>query len=86
MLLQFSGLAQTLRSRATVDFATMPDAGASNANSRIKRAFSRFMHALHESRRIHAEREIARHRHLIPRWTPAGERFEAGPGRGRRGF
>jgi hypothetical protein len=84
MLLQYSGLAETLRSKATVDFTAMP-AGASNANSRVARAFARFIHALHESRRLQAEREIARHRHLIPPWTPAGERFAAGPGRDHRG-
>jgi hypothetical protein len=85
MLLQYSGLAETLRSKATVDFTAMPGAAAGIAKSRIARAYARFIHALHESRRIQAEREIARHRHLIPRWTPAGERFEAGPGHGRRG-
>jgi hypothetical protein len=85
MLLQYSGLAEILRSKATVDFAAMPGAAAANAKSRIARACARFIHALHESRRIQAEREIARHRHLIPRWTPAGERFEAGPDHGRRG-
>jgi len=84
MLLQYSGLAETLRSKATVDFTAMP-AGASNAKSRVATAFARFIHALHESRRIQAEREIARHRHLIPPWTPAGERFAAGPGRDHRG-
>ena len=86
MLLQYGGLAETLRSKATVDFATMPGVRTGNAESRIARAYARFIHALHESRRIQAEREIARHRHLIPRWTPAGQRFEAGPGDGRRGF
>jgi hypothetical protein len=85
MLLQYSGLAETLRSKMTVDFASMPGAAAANAKSRIAHACARFIHALHESRRIQAEREIARHRHLIPRWTPAGERFEARPGHGRRG-
>jgi hypothetical protein len=84
MLLQYSGLAETLRSKPTVDFTAMPT-GASNAKSRIATAFARFIHALHESRRLQAEREIARHRHLIPPWTPAGERFAAGPGRDHRG-
>jgi hypothetical protein len=85
MQLQYSGLAETLRSKAAVDFAAMPGVVVRNAKSRIARAFARFMHALYESRRMQAEREIARHRHLIPRWTPAGERFEAGPDHGRRG-
>jgi len=84
MLLQYSGLAETLRSKATVDFTAMP-ACASNVKSRVATALARFIHALHESRRIQAEREIARHRHLIPPWTPAGERFAAGPGRDHRG-
>ena len=85
MLLQYSGLAETLRSKATVDFSAVPGVGASKAKSRVATAFVRFIHALHESRRLQAEREIARHRHLIPPWTPAGEGFEAGPDRGRRG-
>jgi hypothetical protein len=85
MLLQYSGLAETLRSKASVDFSAVPGVGASNAKSRVARAFARFIHALHESRRIQAEHEIARHRHLIPPWTPAGERFAARPDRGRRG-
>jgi hypothetical protein len=81
MLLQYSGLAETFRSKATVDFSAMPGVSTGNAKSRVVRAFARFIHALHESRRLQAEREIARHRHLIPPWTPAGERFAAGPGR-----
>jgi hypothetical protein len=84
MLLQYSGLAETLRSKSTVDFTAMPGMRAGSAKSRIASAWARFIHALHESRRIAAEREIARHRHLIPRWTPAGTRFEAGPGNGTR--
>src|ERR1700716_600554 len=85
MLLQYSGLAETFRSQATVDFSAMPGVSTGNAKSRVVRAFARFLHALHESRRLQAEREIARHRHLIPPWTPAGERFAAGPGRDHRG-
>jgi hypothetical protein len=61
----------------------MPDVGVGNAGSRIARAYARFIHALHESRRIQAEREIVRHRHLIPPWTPAGASFEARPDHGR---
>jgi hypothetical protein len=84
MLMQYGGLAETLRSKATDDFVTLPGI-VSNANSRVARAFARFIHALQESRRIQAEREIARHRHLIPSWTPAGERFGVEPGRGHPG-
>jgi hypothetical protein len=85
MLLQYSGLAETLRSKATVDFSAVPGVSAGNAKSRVVRAFARFIHALHESRRLQAEREIARHRHLIPPWTPASKCFAAGPDRGRHG-
>jgi hypothetical protein len=79
MLLQYSGLAETFRSKATVDFSAVPGVGASKAKSRVATAYARFIHALHESRRIQAEREIARHRHLIASWTPAGASFQAGP-------
>jgi hypothetical protein len=86
MLLQYSGgLAETAPSKAPVDFSAVPGVGASKARSRLATAFARFTQALHESRRIQAEREIARHRHLIPPWTPAGERFAAGPERDHRG-
>ncbi len=74
MLLHYRGLAEALRSNTTVTFAAAPPgAGASNDNSRIARFFARLMHALHESRRMQAAREIARFRHLIPPLTPVGQ-------------
>jgi hypothetical protein len=86
MMLQHSVLAEALRLNTTIDFeAASPRVGASNDNARIARFFARLLHALHESRRMQAEREIARHRHLIPPWTPAGTSFDVGPRRGRPG-
>jgi hypothetical protein len=86
MLLQYSGLAEALRPNARINFkAVPPGVGASNDNARVGRFFARLLHALHESRRMHAAREIARHRHLIPPWTPAGQRFDAAPMPGRQG-
>jgi hypothetical protein len=74
MLLHYRGLAEALRSNATVDFAAAPPgAGAGNDNSRVARFFARLLHALQESRRMEAAREMARFRHLISPVTPVGQ-------------